>query len=83
MGKGLGAIVLVFLGGALAFALYAHGPIPQPASYHAFADTRTLHRIPNALNVLSNVVFLVVAYGPTLARLVSTSRLNAPCFRVW
>jgi hypothetical protein len=29
------------------------------------------------------VIFIVVAYGPTLARLVATSRLNAQGFRVW
>jgi cytochrome c oxidase subunit 1 len=33
--------------------------------------------------VITAVIFLVVAYGPTLARLVATSRLNAPGFRVW
>jgi cytochrome c oxidase subunit 1 len=33
--------------------------------------------------VITAVVFLVVAYGPTLARLVATSRLDAPGFRVW
>jgi hypothetical protein len=29
------------------------------------------------------LLFIAVAYGPTLARLVATSRLNAPGFRVW
>ncbi len=33
--------------------------MPQPLSYHAFADCRTLWSIPNSLNVLSNVPFLV------------------------
>jgi cytochrome c oxidase subunit 1 len=33
--------------------------------------------------VITAVVFLVIAYGPTLARLVATSHLNAPGFRVW
>jgi cytochrome c oxidase subunit 1 len=33
--------------------------------------------------VITAVVFLVIAYGPTLARLVATSQLNAPGFRVW
>jgi cytochrome c oxidase subunit 1 len=33
--------------------------------------------------VVTAVVFLVIAYGPTLARLVATSGLNAPGFRVW
>lgn len=34
--------------------------IPQPQGYHGFADERTLLGIPYALNVLSNVPFLVV-----------------------
>ena len=34
--------------------------VAQPASYHLFADQRTCLGIPNALNVLSNVAFLVV-----------------------
>jgi cytochrome c oxidase subunit I len=33
--------------------------------------------------VVMAVIFIVVAYGPTLARLIATSRLNAPGFRVW
>jgi cytochrome c oxidase subunit 1 len=33
--------------------------------------------------VVTAVVMLVIAYGPTLARLVATSQLNAPGFRVW
>ena len=32
--------------------------MPQPLSYHAFADCRTLWSIPNSLNVLSNLPFL-------------------------
>jgi len=33
--------------------------------------------------VVAAAVLLVIAYGPTLARLVATSQLNAPGFRVW
>ncbi|HYB71071.1 MAG TPA: cbb3-type cytochrome c oxidase subunit I, partial [Candidatus Bathyarchaeia archaeon] len=33
--------------------------------------------------VVTAIVFLVIAYGPTLARLVASGRLNAPGFRVW
>jgi cytochrome c oxidase subunit 1 len=33
--------------------------------------------------VVTAAVMLVIAYGPTLARLVATSQLNAPGFRVW
>ena len=32
--------------------------MPQPLSYHAFADCRALWSIPNSLNVLSNLPFL-------------------------
>jgi hypothetical protein len=41
-------------------ALLYHGAIPQPADYHAFADTRGLLFLPNALDVLSNIGFLLV-----------------------
>lgn len=50
-------MVLVCLS-ALALALRA--PIPQDPSYHAFADRRAFLRIPNFLNVLSNLPFLLV-----------------------
>jgi cytochrome c oxidase subunit 1 len=33
--------------------------------------------------VVTAVVFLVIAYGPTLARLIATSRLDVPGLRVW
>jgi hypothetical protein len=35
-------------------------PIPQDPAYHRMADTRTLLGIPHALNVVSNVAFVVV-----------------------
>jgi len=34
-------------------------PMPQPLSYHAFADCRTFWSIPNFFNVVSNLPFLV------------------------
>jgi hypothetical protein len=34
-------------------------PMPQPLSYHAFADCRTLFGVANFLNVISNLPFLV------------------------
>jgi hypothetical protein len=68
------AFLLLLLAAAAGYVLYRHAPIPQPESYHAFADTRTMHRIPNALNVLSNLPFALVGLlglrflgrGPTL-----------------
>src|SRR5262245_51870428 len=35
-------------------------PIPQPQSYHSFADQRTLLGIPNFWNVVSNLPFVLV-----------------------
>lgn len=37
-------------------------PWPQDPGYHHFADTRTLLGIPNALNVLTNLAFTLVAF---------------------
>ena len=52
--------LLALVAAALALALGLHGPIPQWADYHAFADTRAWLGLPNAENVLSNLPFLLV-----------------------
>lgn len=62
MGRVLRIAALVFVAGVLGVLLWRQGPIPQPPSYHQFADTRTLLGIPNALNVLSNVPFFFVGW---------------------
>jgi hypothetical protein len=51
----LGAILML----AFAITLALH-PIPQPAWYHNFADSRTMLGVPNALDVLSNLAFIAV-----------------------
>lgn len=45
---------------AIALATALAPPYAQPESYHAFADRRALLGIPNALDVASNLAFLVV-----------------------
>jgi len=50
-------ILLFALGTALQFAW----PLAQVASYHHFADQRPLGPIPNAADVLSNLVILIAA----------------------
>jgi hypothetical protein len=40
--------------------VFARGPIPQDPSYHLFADQRTIIGIPNGMNVLSNIVFILI-----------------------
>ena len=58
------AIWLLALAAALALALGMHNPIPQWASYHAFADARSWLALPSAENVLSNLPFaLIGAWG--------------------
>jgi hypothetical protein len=54
------ALPLVVL--ALAIVAMAwHGPIPQLANYHDFADRRAWSGVPNAADVLSNLAFAIVA----------------------
>jgi hypothetical protein len=46
------------------FFILRIGPIPQPLSYHDFADTRMLLGIPHAGDVLTNLAFVMVgAWG--------------------
>jgi hypothetical protein len=55
---GVWAIALIGLAAVTALAL--HGSIPQPPSYHDFADKRALWGIPNFLDVMSNAAFVLV-----------------------
>ena len=44
-------------------------PLAQDPQYHVFADTRTLHQIPNFWNVISNIPFFLAAlYGLKVLR---------------
>lgn len=54
------APLLLALAVLLAAALWMHGPIPQWASYHHFADQRAWLAVPNAADVLSNLPFGVI-----------------------
>ncbi len=58
----IGGLLLTSLLLILLVAL--QGPMPQDPAYHNFADQRALAGVPNALNVLSNLPFLLVGlYG--------------------
>jgi hypothetical protein len=43
--------------------MLAAEPTPQPLSYHNFADQRSLLGVPHALNVLSNLPFVLAGFG--------------------
>ncbi|HEU4780650.1 MAG TPA: hypothetical protein VFS58_12280, partial [Steroidobacteraceae bacterium] len=65
----IGAISAVFLVAALLVPA-----MPQPLTYHAFADCRTLFGVANFFNVVSNIPFLI---GGVLGlRLIWTSRVQ-------
>ncbi len=53
-------ILIAVVGMAVVVSLSLVDAIPQDADYHAFSDADTLFGIPNALNVLSNIPFLLV-----------------------
>ena len=62
-------IVLIVVVVAAAAGIFLLPPIPQDPAYHAFADRRTMMGIPNALNVLSNIPFLLAGWlGLSAAR---------------
>jgi hypothetical protein len=50
--------------------------VPLDAHYHDFADTRTIFDIPNALDVLSNIPFLIVGLWGVCWLLAPSSRTS-------
>ena len=51
-------VMLAVLAGALVIAWWVP-PVAQDPTYHRFADTRRVLGVPNGLNVLSNLAFLI------------------------
>lgn len=67
---------------AVTAALWALMPVvPQPGSYHAFADQRSFLGIPNAADVLSNLAFIAVGILG-LVRLGRTHRVLSAAVRI-
>lgn len=60
--------VLPALAVLLVFGLLLHGPIPQWAAYHQFADQRGWLGLPHAADVLSNLPFALVGLWALWAR---------------
>lgn len=55
-----GALLLIILAFIAIIAMFLVQPIKQSEHYHRFSDEQTLFGIPNFLNVISNLSFLVV-----------------------
>ena len=56
----LGLLILAALVIAVTALIFSRPPIPQPASYHDFADQRTFFGVRNFMDVASNLAFLFV-----------------------
>jgi hypothetical protein len=82
---------LVFLPACLVLLvsglLLAHGPIPQLAHYHQFADQSVMFGVPHAADVFSNIGFFIVAAWGLLrlspAREHSALRAGWPGYRLF
>lgn len=58
--KSSAPLLLIFVAFAVGFAALLFPPIPQPLSYHNFADHRSWLGIPNFGDVSSNIPFAIV-----------------------
>ncbi len=52
-------LLLLLTACIIIIAVFSFGPIPQDPKYHNFADNRIMWGIPNCLNVISNIPFLI------------------------
>ena len=66
---------------AIVLAAALAPPFAQPETYHAFADRRALLGIPNALDVASNLAFLVVGLMGLHFVLKGTLSDGSPAFQ--
>jgi hypothetical protein len=58
-------------------ALLMHEPIPQDLAYHHFADIRTMFSIPNFLNVVTNLPFIIIGVaGLKVASIARETKLK-------
>lgn len=77
------SVLLVVL--AVTVAVLMQQPIAQPPQYHEFEDSRTLFAIPNFLNVISNLPFVIIGgmglYSLLISRTIKgLKRLQAGYF---
>jgi len=75
-----GIVLLLVLTGAVAVASSILPQIPQPLSYHSFADQRSFLGIANFGDVISNLPFAVIGIWGLLFLLRSDSKRLAECF---
>lgn len=67
--------ILLFVSVAIVTIVFLFPAIPQSETYHNFVDQRRFLGVPNFLNVLSNIFFLIVGWiGIRFVRATSSSR---------
>lgn len=59
--------------------LFSKPPLPQELGYHLFVDTRSFFNIPNTLDVLSNLAFVIVGF----LGIKESLKLNSPVRMSW
>jgi Ceramidase len=67
-------ILIIVISLLVTSILFSFSPIKQDNSYHLFADSRVLFRLPNFLNVVTNLPFLIVGFIGI--RLTSSAKLK-------
>ena len=73
MTKRIRLLFVFFLSIAAGVAVFSFPAIPQDIAYHTFADHRTILGIPNFLNVISNLPFVLIGiYGLAVLRQLGT-----------
>ena len=73
MTKRIRLLFIFFLSVAAGIAVFSFPAIPQDIAYHTFADHRTILGIPNFLNVISNLPFVLIGiYGLSVLRQLRT-----------
>ena len=77
---GLRRALIALVAVAAAAGLWLSGPIYEDPAYHDFADQRALLGVPNAMDVLSNALFLVTGLAGLL---VITRHGRRGCTQRW
>jgi len=76
--------IIPFLALLCVIALLIIGPIPQDQSYHNFMDQRKLLNVPNFLNVVTNLPFLLVGLiGVNTSKYIKNKELKRIIFTLF
>jgi hypothetical protein len=76
--------IIPFLALLSVIVLLLHGPIAQDQNYHKFADDRVFWGVPNFLNVITNLPFVIIGfYGLRAVRSANEKGLRQIMFALF